>query len=75
MSFSIRLPDAIDARLDHLAAETGRTKKFYVMQAIERELEDLEDIYLSEKRLIDIRTGRSKTHTLEEVEHSLGLVD
>lgn len=73
MSFSIRLPEAIDARLDHLAAETGRTKKFYVMQAIERELEDLEDIYLSEKRLIDIRTGKSKTVPLEEVMKRYGL--
>jgi predicted DNA-binding protein len=41
--------------------------------AIERQLDDLEDIYLAERRLEDARTGRSKTFTLDEVERDLGL--
>ena len=75
MTYSIRLPEAIEARLEHLAAKTGRSKKFYVMQAIENQLDDLEDLYLAEQRLIEIRAGRSKTYSLEEVERSLGLAD
>jgi RHH-type rel operon transcriptional repressor/antitoxin RelB len=73
MTYSIRLPEAIEARLEHLAAQTGRSKKFYVMQAIENQLDDLEDLYLAEQRLIEIRAGRSKTHSLEEVMKRYGL--
>jgi hypothetical protein len=35
---------------------------------------DLEDLYLAEQRLTDVRAGNSKTHTLDEVERNLGLV-
>jgi RHH-type rel operon transcriptional repressor/antitoxin RelB len=46
---------------------------FYVREAIESKLEDLEDIYLAEKALEDIRARRSETYTLEEVKKGLGL--
>jgi hypothetical protein len=39
------------------------------------EREDIEDIFKAEKRLEDLRAGRSQTHSLEEVERALGLVD
>ena len=63
------------SRLDALAQATGRTKTFYAREAILEHLDDLEDLYLAEKRLIEIRAGRSKTYSLEEVERSLGLAD
>ena len=36
--------------------------------------EDAEDLFIAEKRLADLREGRSRTHSLEEVERDLGLV-
>ncbi len=72
---AIRLPEEIESRLDHLAQVTGRSKSFYVREAILEHLDDLEDVYLAEQRLIDVRTGRSRTYTLEEVERDLGLAD
>lgn len=72
---AIRLPIDVENRLDALAQATGRTKTFYVREAILEHLDDLEDLYLAEQRLIDSRAGRSKTHTLDEVERSLGLGD
>ncbi len=72
---AIRLPEEIESRLDHLAQVTGRSKSFYVREAILEHLDDLEDLYLAEQRLIDVRTGRSRTYTLEEVERDLGLAD
>jgi RHH-type rel operon transcriptional repressor/antitoxin RelB len=72
---SVRLPDDVANRLNQLAALTGRSKSFYITEAILEHLDDLEDIYLAEKRLEDIRAGRSKTYTLEEVERDLGLAD
>ncbi|MGN0879395.1 MAG: TraY domain-containing protein [Oligosphaeraceae bacterium] len=48
---AVRLPRDIEVRLDHLAKLTGRTKSFYVREAILDHLEDLEDVYLAEERL------------------------
>jgi RHH-type rel operon transcriptional repressor/antitoxin RelB len=72
---AIRLPEAIEKRLDALAKETGRTKSYYVREAILEHLDDLEDIYIAEKRLADIRVGRSTTVSLEEVKKRYGMVD
>lgn len=70
---AIRLPSEIETRLEALAQATGRTKTFYVREAILEHLDDLEDLYLAEQRLIDIRAGRSKTVSLEEVMKRYGL--
>ena len=72
---SIRLPDDVSMRLQDLAQLTGRSKTFYMIEAIREHLDYLEDLYIAEKRLIEIRAGRSKTYSLEEVERSLGLAD
>lgn len=72
---AIRLPADIEDRLNQLAQSTGRTKTFYAREAIMEYLDDLEDIYLAEKRLEDIRSGLSKTVPLEQVERDLGLAD
>ncbi len=64
---AIRLPKEIEDRLATLAEVTGRTKTFYAREAILRHLENLEDIYLAEKRREDVRAGRSETVSLEDV--------
>ena len=70
---AIRLPKEIEDRLSVLAKVTGRTKTYYAKEAILRHLDDLEDIYLAEKRLEDVRAGRSKTIPLEKVMESYAL--
>ena len=72
---SLRLPDEIFQRLDRLADRTGRSKTFYMHAAIQEHLDDLEDLYLAEQRLIDIRAGKSQTVPLEEVMERYGLED
>jgi RHH-type transcriptional regulator, rel operon repressor / antitoxin RelB len=64
---TIRLPAEIEDRLEALAKATGRTKTFYAREAILEHINDLEDIYLAEKRLEDIRAGRTKTIPLEKI--------
>ena len=59
-SVSLRLPDDLSARLGHLAEVTGRSKTFYMIEAIKEHIEDLEDLYLAEQRLIDIRVAKHK---------------
>ncbi len=72
---AIRLPEEIEERLDVLAKETGRTKTFYVREAILEHLDDMEDVYLAEKRLADIRAGNSKPAPLKDVMKRYDLED
>lgn len=66
---AIRLPNAIEERLNALASETGRTKTTLAREAIVEYIDDLEDYYLAEARA---RLNR-KTIPLAEVERELGL--
>jgi RHH-type rel operon transcriptional repressor/antitoxin RelB len=70
---AIRLPETIEKRLDRLAKRTGRTKTYYAREAILQYLDEIEDIYLAEKRLEAVRSGRSRTIPLEEVMRRRGL--
>ncbi|MDR3670446.1 MAG: DUF6290 family protein [Holophaga sp.] len=72
---AIRLPAEIESRLDALAAATGRTKTFYAREAILEHLDDLEDLYLAEHALKEIRTGQVKTTPLADVMREYGLED
>lgn len=46
---SIRMPAALDARLDRLSTLTGRPRGFYVRQALEMTLPEFERVYLAEQ--------------------------
>ena len=70
---SVRLPDDVSQRLQNLAQMTGRSKTYYMVEAIREHLDDLEDLYLAEQRLIDIRSGKTQTVPLEEVMKRYGL--
>ncbi len=70
---ALRLPDDVAQRLKRLAERTGRSKTFYMIEAIREHLDDLEDLYLAEQRLIDIQAGRSRSVPLEEVMERYGL--
>ena len=70
---AIRLPEQIEKRLARLAKRTGRTKTYYAREAILQYLDDLEDIYLAEKRMEEIESGRVKTVPLKEVMRQHGL--
>ncbi len=72
---ALRLPEEIEIRLEKLAKSTGRTKSFYAREAIIEHLADLEDLYLAEKRLAKVRSGRTKTVSLNVVEAELGLAN
>lgn len=72
---AIRLPSDLEDRLENLAKVTGRTKTFYAREAIVAHLDDLEDLYLAEQRLLDNRAGRSESIPLEDVMKRYGLAD
>jgi RHH-type rel operon transcriptional repressor/antitoxin RelB len=69
---SIRLDDELAARLERLARLTGRSKSFYVKQAIENHIEDLEDFYAAQQVAKRVAEGRERLIPLEQVERELG---
>lgn len=73
MTYTIRIPKEIETRLSFLSEQTGRTKSFYIKEALLEHIADLEDIYIAEKRLEDIRAGRTKTVSLQEVMKEHGM--
>lgn len=68
---SVRLPENLKTRLEHLAQVTGRPKSFYVKKAILNFLEAEEDYLLAISRL---EKGNPKI-SLEDLEKRLGLGD
>jgi len=70
---AIRLPQAVEKRLEKLARRTGRTKTFYAREAILEHLEDLEDLYLAERALERIRSGEERTIPLKTAMKRHGL--
>ncbi len=75
MATSIRLDLEIEQRLDRLAAQTGRSKAYYLRELITNGLEEIEDYYLAAATMERIRKGEERVFTLEEVERDLGLAD
>ena len=72
---SIRLDAVLDARLAKLAKTTGRTTSFYIKQAIADHLEDLEDLYVAQRVVGRIDSGKERVVPLQELERELALGD
>ncbi len=70
---SVRLSGETAEKLERLAEETGRSKSFYLRQAIESSIDRLAYEYGILADLEDVRRGRLSTVSLDEVEASLGL--
>ena len=59
--------------LTELARRTGRTRSYYIKEAVEEKLVDMELIYLAQSRAEDLRAGRSSTISLDEIGEKYGL--
>lgn len=66
---AIRLPADVEQRIADLAARTGRTKTFYIKEAILEHLDDMEEKYLALDRL----EKPTKRWTLDEMEQGLDM--
>ncbi len=69
---SLRPDKNIERRLNFLAKETGRTKTFYVREAIENHLDDMEDIYLANKAYEELQKGNDELISHEDFWNDLG---
>jgi RHH-type rel operon transcriptional repressor/antitoxin RelB len=66
---AVRLPDEIETRLENLAALTGRPKSFYVREALQAHLDEIEDTYTALYRV----EHPVKRWTLEDLENGSDL--
>lgn len=70
---TFRTKPELKNRIDFLARETRRPTSFYYNLLLEDYLDDIEDIYLSEQVLTEIRSGKQKTYSADEVFAEAGL--
>ncbi len=70
---SLRLPAQLGERLTRLAERTGRSKTYYMLEAIQEHIDNLEDIYLAEEVLQRVRRGEERVYSSEEVEAMLSV--
>ena len=70
---TIRLSAEMEQRLTVLANATKRPKSFYVREALERSLDDIEDAYLAETAYERFKASGTKAVPLEEVMQDHGL--
>ncbi|MGT3005690.1 type II toxin-antitoxin system RelB family antitoxin [Pasteurella multocida] len=73
MAMTLRLPAHLDERLSNLTQHTGRSKSFYVSQAVESYLEDMEDLLIANAVIERIKTGKERTYSPEEVRHEISM--
>ena len=63
----------IEEHLTVVAKANGKSPEEFVMDTIAEYLEDLEDYEECERRMADIRSGKTKTISSVEMERRLGL--
>ena len=73
MPLSVRLTPEEDARLDALAARTGRSKTFYVREAIQTHLDDLEERYWADEVVHDWEASGKNSRPAGELWDELGV--
>ncbi|MDU1683380.1 MAG: ribbon-helix-helix protein, CopG family [Varibaculum cambriense] len=69
------MSDTTAEKLDKLSRLTGRSKSYYLREAIESSIDQLLYEYTLLNEVEEIRAGKAKTYSLEEVKAELGLED
>jgi len=71
MAIAIRLPEELESKLTALAKRTKRSKSFYVREAVECYLEDVEDYYIG----MEVLDNPGRIYSLEEARKACELDD
>lgn len=73
MPLSVRLTPEEEARLNALAARTGRSKTFYVRQAIEAHLDELEELYWADEAVRQYEESGKQSRPARQLWDELGV--
>lgn len=71
----LRVPSALLQRYETLAQQTKHSRSFYMNEALEDSIEQLECEYGILQKVEDWHAGKLETVTLDELEDSLDLQD
>jgi RHH-type rel operon transcriptional repressor/antitoxin RelB len=72
---ALRVPEDLAVRYEKLAKSTGRTKTFYMNEALADSIDRLEYEYGLLQQVEDYRSGKLETYSIEEVRQHCGLAD
>ena len=72
---SLRIPTDLSERYNRLAKETGRSRSYYVNEALADSIDRFEYEYGILKDIEDYRAGRLETYGIDEVKAHCGLAD
>lgn len=73
MPLSVRLTPEEESRLDALASRTGRSKTFYVREAIQAHLDELEERYWTDEVVRDYEAAGKQSRSASELWDELGV--
>ena len=73
--FLLELPQELRERIETRSGAANQKPENFMLMAIEQYLEDLEDYEDAVRISEEVRSGRMKTYSLEEVRARLGLDD
>jgi len=73
VAISVRLSPEDEGRLEQLAARTGRSKTFYIREAIHEHLDDLEERYWADRVIREWEETGKKSRPADEAWAELGL--
>mgnify|MGYP000342780738 CR=1 FL=1 len=74
-SITVRIPTDLSERYNRLAKETGRSRSYYVNEALADSIDRFEYEYGILKDIEDYRAGRLETYSIDEVKAHCGLAD
>jgi predicted DNA-binding protein len=61
----LNLPEKLEKQLEHLEKTTGKSKDFFLQEALTQYLEDVEDLYMA------LKVKSEKLYTTKELLNSL----
>ena len=71
-AINLRIDESLLEELDVYAKELDRTRTYLIEKAVSNYFDTLDEM-ISDKRIDDIKTGKSEMFTLEDVAIQLGL--
>lgn len=70
---TLHLPPALEKLLTRSARAARQTKSAFVRDAVMERIAETEDYRIAIKRLAAVKSGKSKTCSLEEIKRDVGL--
>jgi len=71
-AINIRMDEILLSNLDNYAKELERSRTYLIEKAVSAYFDKLDEL-ISDKRIDDIKTGKTEVYSLEEVAQKLGL--